>query len=344
MNIKYIQKLLFRVDEIKTISKTAEINGVVCNVAGLIRNGQQLRLVIVEYDEQYRDQIEERETFEICEDRQAPETNRIMMKSREKVSQPFSYVKSVIIGDTEYEVKGSEGRRLSIQDGESVLFLSELLRNRWNPEGVDNQHVDMLFVTTIDLAGDYDKIPELEAECSLRFVMGKNSVSYLVEQPVTLIIDGKYSDKLWFKNKDGEVRWTQINRVYLSDMWVEMEKAFSHPKLLEQMTNEEIDERKKEFEENFSKICPKGMCFPIIEYECEDNISLEFYTKKFLESMPVQKNGGMGFIVGADKPTGVLGMKLKVAIIQEPVPMDTKSIKAEIFQYYKTITPKYIII
>ena len=50
MNIKYIQELLFRVDEIKTISKTVEINGVVCNIAGFVRYGQQLRIVVVEYD------------------------------------------------------------------------------------------------------------------------------------------------------------------------------------------------------------------------------------------------------------------------------------------------------
>ena len=52
----------------------------------------------------------------------------------------------------------------------------------------------------------------------------------------------------------------------------------------------------------------------------------------------------MGFIVGSDKQTGILGMKLKAALIQEPVPVDTVSIEAELFQYYKTMTLDDVII
>lgn len=265
-----------------------------------MRYGQQLRLIILEYDEQYRQQIEEVEISELCDIKKAPETNRIRMKDRAEINaaQPFSAIKNVIIGDIEFEVSGSENRRLNVQDGESVLFLSELLR-----------------------------------------------CGNLVEQPVTLTVNGQYPEKLWFRNeKTGEEHWAQINNVYLSDMWADMEKTFSDPKVLEQITKEQIDESKKEFEEKFSEICPKGMCYPIVEYECEECISLQFYTKKYLESMPVNKNSCMGFIVGAVKLTGILGMKLKAAIIQEPVTVNTASIEAELFQYFKTITPDDIIL
>lgn len=345
MNIKYLQELLSRIDEIKIIGKTAEINGVVCNVAGVVRYGMQLRLIILEYNEQFRQQIEEREISEICEVRQAPETNRIRMKSRDKVFNPFMSIKIVSIGDIEFEVSGSEGQRLNVQDGESILLLSELLRNGWNPDGIDYQNIDMLFLTSIELVGEFTKIPDFENNTLLHFVMRKDSVSYLVEKPVTLIVNGEYTEKLWFKNEEnGEEHWAQINKVYLNDMWVEMEKSFSNPKLLEQMTEEQIANVKKDFEERFIEICPRGMCYPIVEYECEESISLEFYTKKFLESKIVHKNSGMGFIVGADKSTGTLGMKLRAAIIQEPVEVNTTCIEAELFQYYKTITPDDIIL
>lgn len=345
MNIKYLQELLSRIDEIKIIGKTAEINGVVCNVAGVVRYGMQLRLIILEYNEQFRQQIEEREISEICEVRQAPETNRIRMKSRDKVFNPFMSIKIVSIGDIEFEVSGSEGQRLNVQDGESILLLSELLRNGWNPDGIDYQNIDMLFLTSIELVGEFTKIPDFENNTLLHFVMRKDSVSYLVEKPVTLIVNGEYPEKLWFKNEEnGEEHWAQINKVYLNDMWVEMEKSFSNPKLLEQMTEEQIANVKKDFEERFIEICPRGMCYPIVEYECEESISLEFYTKKFLESKIVHKNSGMGFIVGSDKSTGTLGMKLRAAIIQEPVEVNTTRIEAELFQYYKTTTPDDIIL
>jgi len=345
MNIRYLQKLLSRIDEIKIIGKNAEIDGVVCNVAGVVRYGLKLHIIILEYDEQYRQQIEEMEISELCDVTHVHETNRITLKDREKVTQPFSAIKSVFMGDIEFEVSGSENHRLSVQDEESVLFLSELLRNGWNPEGIDYQDIDMLFLTSLELVGDFTKIPDFESNSLLHFTMRKDSTSYVVEQPVKLIVNGEYPEKLWFKNeKTGEEHWAQINRVYLLDMWVEMERTFSEPKLLKQMTKEQLSKTKKDFEEIFLEICPKGMCYPIVEYECEECISLQFHTKKFLDSEPAYNNHAMGFRVGTEKTTGILGMKLKAAIIQEPVTVNTVIIEAELFQYYKTTTPEDIIL
>lgn len=346
MNIKYLQKFLSNINEIKIIGKNAEIDGVVCNVAGVARYGMQLRLVVIEYNEEFQRQIEEREMSELCYVRQIPETNRILMRGREDVSQPFRSVKSVFIGDTELMVSGSENQRLNVQDGESILLLSELLRNGWKPDGIDSQNINMLFVTMLELVGEFNKIPDFENNPRLQFTMRKDSVPFLVEKPVTLIVNKEHNEKLWFKNtEDKEEHWAQINSVHLIDMWADREKTFSDPNLLKQMTEEQITKIKRDFEEKLLEICPRGMCYPVVEYECEDCISLQFHTKNYLESKPVHnKNGGIGFIIGTDKKTGVLGLKLKAAIIQEPVPAGTTKIEAELFQYYKTTTPDDIIL
>lgn len=346
MNIKFLQKLLSKMDEIKIIGKNAEINGVVCNVAAIVRYGIQLRLIILEYDEHFQEQTEEMEISELCEAAPAPETNRIMMKGRDRIkaAQPFGAIKRIYIGNNEFEVSGWENRRLNFQDGESIIFLSELLRKGWNPEGIDYQNIDMLFLTSIEFIGDFIEIPEFENNPHLYFAMGKDTVTYLAEKPVILTVNGEYPERLRFKNKKtGEEYWAQINRVYLMDMWADMEKTFSDPKILEHMTKEQIYEAKKSFKEHFIKICPRGMYYPIVEYECEDYISLEFHTKKHLESKPVHTNGSIGFIVNTDKATGILGMKLRAAIIQEPVAADTDIIEAELFKYHKTTIPDDII-
>ena len=347
MNIKHIQNLLQRIDEIKIIGKTVEIDGVVCNIAGIVRYGQNLRLIILEYDEVYRQKVEEMELSEQCKVRQQ-ETNRSILKGRGRIeaAQPFRLIKSVFIDEMEFEINVTESRFLSFKDGESVLFLSELLRNGWNPEGIDYQSIDMLFLTSIEFAGDFTEIPEFDDNAKLHFTMNKDSSSYLVEKPVTLTVNGKYSEKLWFKNKeDSEEHWAQINKVYLMDMWGEMEKSFSNPKLLENMTKEQIDEAKRCIEKSITEVCPNGMYYPVIEYESEEDISLEFHTKKFLDSKPVNHgNGSIGFIIRPDKQTGILGTKLKAAIIQEPVLGNTDIIEAELFQYHKTVTPKDIIL
>jgi len=181
MNIKYIQELLSRIDEIKIIGKTIEINGVICNIAGLVRYGKKLRLIILEYDEVYSQKVEEIEMSELCEVREQ-ETNRLILKGRGRIeaAQPFRNIKSVFIDEMEFEINVTENRLLNFKDGESVLFLSELLRNGWNPEGVDYQSIDMLFFTSIEFAGDFDEIPEFDENAKLHFIMNKDSSSYLV--------------------------------------------------------------------------------------------------------------------------------------------------------------------
>ena len=347
MNIKYIKELLSRINEVRIINKKVDIEGVVCNIAGIVRYGQKLRLIILEYDEVYRQKVEEMELSEPCAFRQQ-ETNRSILKGRGRIeaAQPFRPVKSVFIDEMEFEINVTENRLLNVKDGESVLFLSELLRNGWNPEGVDYQSIDMLFITSIEFIGDFDKIPEFDDNVKLHFIMNKDMVTYLVEQPVTLTVNGEYPEKLWFNNKeDNKEHWAQINRVYLLDMWAEMEKSFSDARLLEHMTKEQIEEAKRNFEKSFVNVCPKGMYYPVIEYESEDDISLEFHTKKFLDSKPVHHgSGSIGFIISPDKPTGILGKKLKSAIIQEPVTENTEIIEAELFQYHRTITPEDVIL
>ena len=339
MNIGYLQKLLSCIDEITVIGRNTEVDGVLCHVVGIVRYGMQMRLLVLQYDEAFVQHIEEAEAAGMCDNFDIVENNRTVLRCHGKIDfpNPFRAVRKVFIGEEEFEVHSSKHRRLSIQDCECILILSELLRNGWKPEGIDFQSIDMLFLASLELNGDYTAIPAFGENPVLRFTMGPDSVPCLVEQPITLTIGGEYQDKLWFQDAlTGEKHWVWINRLYLLDMWAEMAKTFTNPKLQEQMTPEQIAKAKSDFEERFLEICPMGMCFPVIEYECEEGISLNFYSKAYLDAMPVHRNSSIGFIVGTDQPVGIKGLKLKAAVIEEPVPWDTLSIEAELFQYVHT--------
>ncbi|MHB8076670.1 hypothetical protein [Desulfosporosinus fructosivorans] len=86
---------------------------------------------------------------------------------------------------------------------------------------------------------------------------------------------------------------------------------------------------KAEFEERFSGMCPKGMCYPVIEYECEEDMSLQFYNKRWLDAELIHKKSALGFFMQSDEPIGKLDLKLKAAIIQEPMMANTVNIEAE---------------
>jgi len=347
MNIRFLKDVLSSIDEIKVIGKSVILDGVACNVMGIVRRGMDIRLLILLYDERFQQRIEESEALEIYDDPCSIETNRMILSNDRRIDalNPFQSVLKVIIGERDFSVDYSEHQRLSEQDLENVLLITEFLNNGWQPDDVDYQEFDMLFLTSLKLEGDYTYIPDFNQNPEVRFIMGPRSIVHQVEKPVTLIVEGEYSEKLIFRDKTtGEEHWVQINRVYLMNVWEEMDKTFTNPKLLEHMTSEEIIQAKLDFENKFSDVCPKGMYFPVIEYESEEDISVQFHTKAFLDAKPVNRGSIMGFIIRPEQSTGILGFKLKAAVIQEPVPADINTIEAELFQCIHTLTDRDILI
>lgn len=341
MNIGCLHEILSHIEEIKVIGKSAKEDGVTCNVMGVVHNGMEMRLLILQYDESFQQRFEESEAAELFDVTSAPESNRMMMRSGMKIDSinPFQSVLKVFIDEREFAVHSSEYRRLSTQDWEHLLIIAQFLNNGWQPNDIDYQNIDMLFLTSLTIDGDYNSIPDFNQDSELRFVNGPRNVVHMVEKPITLLVGGKYPEKVVFQDATaGTEHWVQINRVFLMDIWEEMNKTFNNHKLQEKMTPEEIVRARLEFEKKFSEICPRGMYFPVIEYECEEDIYLQFYSKSYLDAKPLHKSSGIGFIVRPDQPTGILGLRLKAAVIHEPVPADTDSIEAELFQCIHTIT------
>lgn len=341
MNIQYLHGILSRIDEIKVIGKSSEVDGIICNVMGIVRHGAQMHLLILQYDEGYQERIEEREAAELSDTPDIPRSNRMFLRNDRKNEpiNPFRSVRKAFIADREFEVFSSECNRLNTQDWEHLLVIAQFLNNGWQPNEIDYQDIDMLFLNRLKLEGDYNSIPVFSQNPELRFVMRPCNEVCQVEKPVALKVGGQYPDKITFRDATtGAEHWVQINRVYLVDIWEEMNKTFSNPEFQEKLTPEEINQVRLNFEKKFTEVCPKGMYFPVVKYECEEDISLQFYSRSYLDAEPVHRSSGMVFMFRPDQPLGILGLKLKAAVIQEPVPADTETIEAEIFQYsYVTV-------
>lgn len=347
MNIYSLQELLTRTEEIFVIDKTSEIKGIICNVIGVVRNSRQLQLLVLQYDEVYQERREAEEALQLVDTPQRPQSNRELQRSKEHNDfiNPFQSVDRFFIGGKAYEVAACQSRWLNLQDWESIWLLSDFLRNGWQAKGINYQRIDTLMLTTLELQGEYLSIPAFSEDAALRFVMRPDTVTYPVEKPITLRIGGVYPDKLRFRNMiTGEAHWAQINRVYLMNVWAELEKIFNDPRVQEQITSEELAQHKSNFEKEFLELCPKGMYFTVVEYECQGDISLQFYTKAYLDAKPVTRGKSMGFIVRPEKPKGILGSKLKIAVIQEPVTENTETLEVELFQYFQTTIGEDIII
>ena len=346
MNFQLLQRQIAKIKEIAAMGRNAEIDGVIYHVMGMVlREDHTLEMLILEYNEAERERIEAAEiamlTGSAEEFTEESVTNRVEQRGHRTVSSvlPIHDVNKVSIGDLELTAGGSRGSLCGgLQWDKAALFVQFLL-NDWNPSGIDTKEIAAMYLTNLEFEGTYDAIPTFEKEVPIRFSMNPGHTSQLAELPVTLRVGVEYPDMLYFADKEGgERHWAQINRVTLYDMWAEMEKNFDDPRMKEQFTPEELVEHKAEFEEHFSEICPKGKCYVVVEYECEEDISLQFYSKAWLEAEPVQSGSAssIGFIMSPDEPAGKLGLKLKAAIIPEPVAPDTNSIEAELFRYTQT--------
>lgn len=336
MNIKYLQECIEGFSEFKILGKTMKKDEAICHIMGFVCCEGRMKLMALEYDADFLQRCEDAEINEINGLTERRNTNRDCLRNDHR-SSPAVFLESVSgvsLGGIELEVTGSEKSRCNMEDWKAAVILTGFLRNGWNPDGIDYQRIDNLFLSILEFAGDFPSIPDFGDSQGLQLVFRSESISYPVEQPFLLEIEAEYRDKLWFVNKEGgERHWIQISRVYLYDVWAEMEKVFDAPQWKEQFTPEEIMQRKEEFYTRISEICPKGMLFPLVEYECGDNITLQFHSRTWLDREPLHTGSSVGFIVRPDEKTGVLGLPLKACIIQEPMGAETDTIDVELSSF-----------
>lgn len=107
-----------------------------------------------------------------------------------------------------------------------------------------------------------------------------------------------------------------INKVEHYDLWKESEKYFNSPAMQKvikdnNISDEEIIEMKKTSNQVNELYCSKEQDIVIIEYEVEDDISLNFYSKDYLDrTVDYNKSGVCGVLcLSTDKKNGQNGLK-----------------------------------
>ena len=121
-----------------------------------------------------------------------------------------------------------------------------------------------------------------------------------------------------------------------------MEKSFENEQFQKYYSPEEIHRQRTDFENNFSKQCPKGKFYAAVEYEAPENISVDIKLKSVLDSPPVPKDSCMAFLLGSDLLPVHDGMKVKAAVVDAPLDGDTEILDAEIFSVYEVSKPEEI--
>lgn len=344
MTLQYLQSLLLGINEVRVTGGSFIHSGTTCHALGLLRRSDTVDLVFLQYSEAYAQQREEAEIAALnglapCSP--AP-TNRAALLEERVPGFPNALdgVHKVFLGETPFDVNTGETSVLCAQDWDDMTIISAFLRGGWQPGALQAVPYGAMFLTKLELSGSYDTLAQLPADLPLRIAARPTPATRFVEKATPLSVGARYSAKRVFREKgSSQEHWYYINRVYLMDMWAESARIFQDPCLTENFTPKELWKKRTDYDEILARNCPKGTCYPVVEYESENGILLEFYLREHLDAKPIPASDAFMILVKPEKKTGRNGFPLKAALIQTPVPRGTRHLDAELFSFIQAPAP-----
>lgn len=330
-------------DEIKVIGKEGTMNDKPYHIIGMTLKDKKAQMYVLELTES----TEEREPWR----EKTPRESLKESMEADRNSSIFMHIREFRNGDNVYETAGATSGAVKQGDcGETYLFFYKMYEAGWSiaeESKFFNIPWKKIALTNIELRGEYEKLPvwEEQMEAMVHLVPANAAI----EKAVTLEC-GK-TKEVEFQLKDGSAAICYINKVEFMDVWAEQEKKFSdkayREKILQHMTEEEFEQMKQNFWNMLEERCPRGKCYLTVEYECSEDISLNFYDKEYLDTLPKQNKGSASALLMSVKPqkeTGEHGYKLRGSVIQKPLNGDIKQLEAELFSYSEITKKKLVLI
>ncbi len=310
------------------IGRTVERDGVKCHIVGMTL-AEEARLYIIE-------------PFTEPPARESRGARNQRRLYREQDSERCCYLdcSEICIGRRRLKVQGAESSPLKYSEGDHgvVQMFMDMMSAGWAVPGwLKNTDWDGLLLVTLKLA-DLNRLPVLTPETPITVTHKPRPARHLLERPVTLRVGQCRS--FYFVDSYGEKVWCHINNVTLIDVWKDTEEQLKNPRLAEKLTPEQLEQAKKHMADARKQSCPEGMCYVGVEYECEKDLNLKFYSKEFLGSRIQSRGGSSSFLLMRLKPDrekGTHGLPLKGDVIDTPFSPDTVKITAELFSYYENV-------
>jgi len=131
---------------------------------------------------------------------------------------------------------------------------------------------------------------------------------------------GKGNKFYFYDSIDMKKHIFYIDKMYNYDVWEEVNNNLDY-ELMRVLPKDQIEQMKEEYITGLEKICPKGMVLAMLEYETEDDMQLNFYSKEYLDERPVHKSSASMMFLKSDRELGSNGFKSRVCMIK-PVEKD----------------------
>lgn len=326
-------------DEIQVIGKDLELEGRSYHIVGLFRKDKQAELLVLGLCEDLEERTYQKESSR-------REQMRSSMRSEGKHSH-FLHIRSFRCDGVTYEVGSATSGYCGHGDyGETYVLFEKLLQAGWmisEDSPFYEAQWEFLEITRIELREKIKCLPQWKGQLEIE----KDSIpqSSLLEIPVELAIGENSEQEITFSLQDGRPVTCYINHVYLSDVWEEEEARFAdsayRERMLQYVSVEQLEQMKEQLFGALADICPRGKCFPVIEFECTQEVSLQFFDKEYLDGVEAPKGNHATSLLMRAKPrteVGKHGLKMRTCIIQSPMKKAVKQIYAELFSCTEAIS------
>lgn len=268
-----------------------------------------------------------------------PRTNREASKSHFQNGSPF--IHSLKIGDTSLSVSSASGTCIGEEfNQQEKILLVYLLSKGLKLGKLEEEPLDRLRMNCYQMSEK--ELPQRLSGADIEVTLSEDHTAVPINKKIRLKT-GEYKKPRIIKINSGEELTVYIHGVSFYDIWKEAEAGFQDERLTQRFTEEEIAKVKQEYFENLSSMYPKGYVLPMVEYECDKDYQIQFYTTEYLRRKPENKSASIFFHVRSDKEKGPMGFRNRACPLEAVEKGYEGSIDVEIFLYYKVFPEKTMV-
>lgn len=324
MQFSWLEGVNKKWKDILVIGRTIEHDEKKYHIIGMTME-EDARLYIIEpYEEQKKRNLKKKRT------------QRMILKEQETENNSYLHCREFKIGKKKLCTQGGSSGALMSENYEEIKLFFDMMDAGWKiPEWLKHENWDKLQLVTLKIA-NLKRLPKYSSDMPITIKHEPVPEKHLLNRAKSIIIEIGKPLSFQFTAYDGEKVQCHINNVMLIDVWEDAKKKFNHVKYQKRFTKEQLQEIESHYYEVLRQNCPKGMCYIGVEYECSRNISLQFYSKDFLESYPETHSGSATFLMmrlKPDKKTGIHGLPLQGYAIDVPFSPDTTTVAVELLFY-----------
>ena len=311
MDLRDLSYQISIIKEVAVIGREFSAYGMEYALVGLLNTNDRTELVLLEYDEHRSDD-------DFCTEPENMTNREIAIADKYMCKGLTNLLSEVEICGKKYDTESSHGSLLDGAMDEDLYVLAEFMKQGWKSEKFFDYPPECVFLHFIELDEKIESLATLDMSQQIRLAAYEAEKEEFPELKLDLEVE-KDIDKT-VSLFDGEEQIC-IKRVHLVDI-----------------SEEECIEK-----EYISKICPKGMRIPVIEYTCSNNeMMFDISLSSYLDSLNSDSYNGFA------TEDGVIGIGFGIVLtennantktytIQQAVKADTNQIECEIIRCSKEI-------